>query len=83
MYEIKSLKDADAEAKEIVKFEFETRDYNQYDPREICKNHYARVYYPWIHMACHWVEEDPWRYCYNYSKLNELVNIATKWKASL
>lgn len=83
LYENNSLKYVDAEAKEISKYEFGTRDYNPYDRHNICKNHCARVYYPWIHGAFHWANEDPWRYCYNHSKLNEPVNIATKWKASL
>jgi len=34
-------------------------------------------------MTCNWAKEDPWRCCYNYSNLNELVNIATTWKFAL
>lgn len=49
MYEINKLKDADAEAKEIVKFEFGAKDFNPYDPHGISKNHCAKVYYPLIH----------------------------------
>jgi len=83
LYEIKILKDVDGEAKEIVKFDFETKDFNPYDPHGICKNHCKKVYYPWIHGTCHWEEEDPWRYYYNESKLNEPVGIAKAWKVAL
>lgn len=83
LYKIKSLKNADAEAKEIVKFELDNREFNPYDPHGICKDHCARVYFPWIHEACLWLEGDPWRYCYNASKLCEWVSIAIAWKAAL
>ena len=53
LYAIKSLKYADVEAKEIVKFKFNTKDFNPYDPHFICKNHCEKVYYPWIDRACH------------------------------
>jgi len=39
----------------------------------------VRVKHPWIHRACHWPKEDPWRYYYHFSKLNELVSIAIGW----
>jgi len=83
LYEIQSLKDADAEAKDIKKFEFFTKIFNPYDPHCICMNHCVKVYYPWIHGPCHWPEEDPWRYCYNSSRLNQSINMAIEWKASL
>jgi len=38
-----------------------------------------RVQFQWIHRACHWGEEDPWRYCYNFSRPNELVGITVEW----
>jgi len=41
------------------------------------------VYYPWIHEACHWVEEDPRRHYYNASRLNEPVSIEIAWKATV
>ena len=56
-----------------------TKNYNLYDPHEICNNHYVRVYYPWIHGACHWAKEDPWRYCCNSSRLKELVGFTVEW----
>ena len=77
------MKDADAEAKDLEKFKFTTKDFNPYDPHYICKNHYVKVYYPWIHRACHWPEEDPWRSFYNSSRLNELVSITVEWKEEL
>lgn len=83
LYDIKSLKDVDGEAKEIEKYEFGTKDYNPYDPHDIFMKHYVKVYYPWVHGACHWAEEHPWRYCYNHSKLKEPINIVVEWKASL
>lgn len=67
LYESKSLKYVDFVAKEILKFEFSTKDSNPYDTHGIFKNHYAKAYYPWIHATFHWYEEDPWRYCYNAS----------------
>ena len=39
LYEINSLKDADVEAKDIVKFDFSTKDFNPYDPHGICEDH--------------------------------------------
>lgn len=83
LYEIKSLKYADVEAKEIVGFEFSTKDINPYDPHIICKDHFVRVYFRWIHETFHWSKEDPWRYCYNASKLNDPVSIETYWKDAL
>ena len=80
LYEIKRLKDADVKAKDIEKFEFGTKDYNPYKPHCICENHYAKVYYPWIHGTFHWASEYPWRYCYNSSKHNELVSMSIEWK---
>jgi len=53
LYEIKSLKDADVRAKEILKFKFKTKYFILYDPHNICKNHCARVYCPWIHEKFH------------------------------
>lgn len=38
-----------------------------------------RVYHPWIHEACHWPKEDPWRYFYNSSRLNEPVRVVVEW----
>ena len=77
------MKDVDAKVKDLEKFEFGTKDFNPYDPHCICKNHCAKVYYPWIYEACHWVEEDPWRYFYNSSRLSELVSMVEEWKATL
>ena len=45
LYYIKSLKDVDFEAKEIVEFEFGTKDFNPYDHHSICKEHCTRVYF--------------------------------------
>lgn len=83
LYEIKSLKDVDVKAKDIVMFEFSTKDFNPYDPHSICKDHYVRVYFPWIHKIFHWPEEDLWRYCYNATRYNFPVNLVRTWKASL
>lgn len=70
MYEINILECADVEAKELVKFEFNTNDFNLYDPHDICKNHCVKMYYPWIHGTFHWHEEEPWRYYYKDSKIH-------------
>lgn len=77
------MKDEDVEAKELKRFEFSAKSFNPYDPHCICKNYYEKVYYPWIHGACHWPEEDPWRYCYKSFRLNELVNMVVEWKETL
>jgi len=58
-YETHTLKDVDVEAKELKKFLFGTKSFNLYYPHCICKSHCAKVYYPSIHGACHWSEEDP------------------------
>lgn len=77
------MKYADLETKYLNKFGFSTKSFNPYDPHLICKNHFEKVYYPWIHGACHWPEEDPWWYFYNSSRLNESVNIEVEWKTTL
>jgi len=41
-----------------------------------------RVYFSWINGEFHWPEEDPWRYWYNDSILNELVSIARTLEVS-
>ena len=83
LYEIKNLKYADVEVKELLKFAFSTMDFNPYDPHGICKNHFVKVYYPWIHETFHWHEEDPWRYSYNDSMLHDPVSIVTTWNYTL
>lgn len=64
-------------------FGFGTKIFNLYDPHYICKNHFAKVYYPWIHGTFHWPEEGPWKYCYNFSRLNEPVSMFVAWKVAL
>ena len=66
---------------EIKKYPFDTRSYNPYDPHCFVKDHCARVKFQWIHGACHWAEEDPWKYSHNLSKPNELVSIVVEWLA--
>lgn len=83
LYEIKILKDADVEAKDIVKFDFDTKDFNSYDPHSIFNDHVTRMYFSWTHETFHWLEDDPWRYCYNVSNLHEPVSIARTWKDAL
>jgi len=68
--------------KEFKRFTLGTRSFNPYDLHYLVKDHCARVYHTWIHRACHWLEEDPWRYCYNSSRLNELVRVDVKWLTS-
>lgn len=74
LYTIGSLKEADGKEEEFKKFKIGTRSFYPYKPHDLFKDHCATMYYPWINGACHWREEDPWRYCYNSSKLNELVS---------
>lgn len=71
LYEIQNLKHAEAKIEEFKRFTFGTRSFNPYDPQCLVEDHYVRVYHPWIHEACHWPKEDPWRYCYNYLRINE------------
>lgn len=67
----------------MKKFKFDTKVFNSYDLDGLCKEHCMRVYYPWIHGACHWLEEDPWRYFCNSSRLNEAVSMVLEWLATL
>ena len=76
------MKEANAEAKNCKKFKFSIKSFDPYDPHCLCRDHYARVYYSWIHGACHWPEEDPWRYCYKSSRINEPFNMAVEWLAT-
>lgn len=80
---IRSLKESNAEVVDFKKFKFDTRSFNPYEPHGLCRDHCVRVYYPWIHRACHWLEEEPWRHCYNSSRINEPVSIAVEWLAAL
>ena len=43
------------------------------------KDHCARVQFQWIHGACHWAKEDPWKYCYSFSSPTKLISIAVEW----
>lgn len=79
MYEIHSLNHDEAEMEEFKRFTFGTRSFNPYHLHFLVENHFARVYHPWIHSACHWPKQDPWRYCYNYSWINELVRVVVEW----
>lgn len=83
LYEIRTLIDVDVEISDLENFGFATKSFNPYDPHCICKNHCVKFCYTWIHGACHWPEEDPWRYFYNSSRLNELVNMDVEWKETL
>ena len=67
---------------EFKRFTFSTRSFNPYDPHCLVKDHCARVQHPWIHGACHWPKEYPWRYCFHFSNLNELVSIVVEWLAN-
>ena len=59
LYTIGSLKEADAKVVDFKKFKLGTRSFNPYDPHGLCRDNCVRAYYPWIHGACHWTEEDP------------------------
>lgn len=65
----------------MKKYPFDLRSYNPYDLHCRVKDHYARVQFNWIHVACHWAKEDPWRYCYNSSRVNEPVGFVVEWLA--
>lgn len=45
------------------------------------KDHCTRVLFNWMHGACHWEEEDPWRYCYSFSRPNEPFGLVVEWVA--
>lgn len=83
LYKIEILKDSYVKDKDIVKFEFDTKDFNPYDPHSICKDHCTQVYILWIHETFHWLKDDHRRYCKNASRLNDLVSLARNWKVSL
>lgn len=70
LYEIHNFKHADVEAEEIIKYSFDTQSFNPYDLHYFVKDHYTRVQFQWIHGAFHWVEEDPLRYFYSFSRPN-------------
>jgi len=54
-YTIKSLKEPDVEVNDFKNFKFGTKSFNPYDPHGLCRDHYARLYYPQIHEVCHWL----------------------------
>jgi len=82
LYDIKNLKHANVEVKDIVKFEFGTKAFNLYVPQSIFKDHCMRFYFSWISGAFNHLKEDPWRYCYNASTLYELVSIESTLKVA-
>lgn len=83
LYEILTFKVIDVKTEDFNKFIFDTKSFNPYDLHCIWKNHCVKVYFPWVYGACHWLEEDPWRYCYNSSRPNEPVNMVVEWKETL
>ena len=81
LYEIQNLKHADAKMEEFKRFTFDTRSFNPYDAHCFLKDDCVRMQFIWIHGACHWLEEDPWRYYHSFSRLNVSVNITMEWLA--
>jgi len=81
LYKIRNLKHANVEKEEFKIFTFGTKSFNLDDLHCFVKDHSAKVKFPWIHEACHWAKEDPWRYYHNFSRLNEPVGIAVEWLA--
>lgn len=57
LYEIHNLKKTDAEIGEIVKYPFNTRSFNSYDPHCLVKDHCKRVQFLWIHVVCHYIRK--------------------------
>jgi len=76
LYGIQNLNHADSKIEEFQNFTFGPKIFNLYDPHCFVKDHYAIVQFFWIHEACHWALEDPWRYFHSISRPNELVSIA-------
>ena len=66
----------DVEVEQMNKYPFDLESFNPYDPHYIVKDQSMRVQFNWIHGACHWAEEDSWRYCYNSSRPNEQVGFS-------
>lgn len=66
---------------EFKRFTLGPRSFNPYDPHFLVMDHCTRVKHPWIHEVCHWPKEDPWRYFYHFSRLNEPANIVVEWLA--
>lgn len=83
LYDIKSMKHADVEGKDIVNFDFGTKDFNLYDPHKFFKDHCTRAYFPWIDRIFNWSEENPWMYCYNASRIKESINMGRTRKVAL
>lgn len=54
LYVIGSLKEADAKVEDFNKFKFDTKSLNLYGPHGFYRDHSVRVYYSWIHGACHY-----------------------------
>lgn len=79
LYEIH--KHAYVKVEEIKEYPFEAQTYILYDSHFFVKDHCVRVHFRWIHEACRWLDEDPWRYCHSLSKPNELVGIIVEWLA--
>jgi len=76
LYEIKNLKVADTEGNAIEKFTFGCLEFNSYDPRNVCKDHYVRIHYQWLSRTFHRPEEEAWKNCYNASKSREPANFS-------
>ena len=74
--EIKNLKVADIEGKDIEKFAFGCLDFNPYDPRNVCKEQCARIYFQWPSEAFYRPKEGKMKNCYNTSKSRKPISSA-------
>lgn len=73
LYEIKNMKDANTEDKEIEKFSFGHLEFNSYDPRNVCEQHCERIHFQWPINTFYRPKEEEIKNCYNPSKSYEPV----------
>ena len=76
LYEIKKLKVVDTEGKEIEKFAFDHLKFNLFDPRNVCKDHYARIHFQWQSRTFYRPKEEEMKNSYNASKSCKLFSFA-------
>lgn len=73
-YEIMNLKAIETEVKELGKFKFNLMEYHLYDPRNVCKQHCAKIRFNWPNKKFSRQEEEMFKNYYNASNPHALVN---------
>jgi len=64
---------ANTQGKEINKFAFGCLEFKSYDPRNICKQHFAKIHFQWPTDSFVRPEEEWMKNCYNAVNIHQQV----------